>query len=243
MQKSEVPFRIISDLDDTIKISNTQAKLKTLVRGVFRSSAFLGMSELYQQWADVIDSTPAIYIVSSSPRILQNRIQKFLVKNSFPPSELFLRHWIKQPSVSRFKRECLEAIASKHREPLILIGDDTEHDPEILQKFKAKYPKRVLACYIHKIKGRELPEGLIGFYTAFDPACAEVTAGRLKQEQALQVGKVVLNAKLKARLIPRYSTQLPVNFAPTIAAEHKKLSDQWTKIHKKLQAKPKREKK
>lgn len=236
-------FRIFSDLDDTIKISNTQEKLVTFYRGVFRSSAFTGMAELYQEWVVAAADANAISIISSSPPMLRNRIKSFLEKNKFPAAELRLRNWITQPFIVRYKTEAIEALASKYPEPLILVGDDTEHDPEVLLKFREQFPKRVLAIYIRQVKGGKLAEGITPFFTAFDIACAEVCAGRLTTKQADLVGRSILETKKRRRLLPRFTLKPPMDFVPKIPHDNKRLQELWLKIQKKLQQIPERSKK
>ena len=64
------PLLLISDLDDTIKISHTQSKLITVYRGLFRTSAFAGMAQLY---AEILarHSDSRFCVVSSSPPQIQ----------------------------------------------------------------------------------------------------------------------------------------------------------------------------
>lgn len=231
---------IISDLDDTIKISHTQSKLVTVYRGLFRSSAFAGMSELYRSMLRLgaLDPNGSFFILSSSPPAIRKKIEYFLTKHGFPKAKLILRDWIREPSILKYKmrrlHECLETAA----EPVVLFGDDTEHDPEVFTHMKKKFPGKILAIYIRSVRGRELPEGVTPFYTAFDVACSELAAGRLDNEQVLRVGEAVLAAEKNSWLIPYFSLKPPLGFSPFATALEivdESLVELWKKIHSRIE--------
>jgi phosphatidate phosphatase APP1 len=231
------PLLLLSDLDDTIKISNTQSKFITIYRGLFRSSAFAGMSELYTEILSRHKES-SFYIVSSSPPAIRGKIDFFLSKNRFPKAEILLRDWIRQPSVLKYKLKSILDLVEASKYPVLLVGDDTEHDPEVFSHMEKKCPEKVLARYIRVVRGRELPEGTHGFFTAFDLACAELAAGRLSSEQVLRVGEAVLKAEKNSRLIPRFSLKPPLHFVPFLA--NADLLEIWKKIQSKIEAMPKR---
>lgn len=236
---TNIPLLLLSDLDDTIKISNTQSKLITVYRGLFRSSAFAGMPDLYREiLAGSAES--ALYIVSSSPPAIRNKIDYFLTKNKFPKAEIILRDWIRQPSILKYKLKSVLELVENSRHPALLVGDDTEHDPEVFAHAAKKFPDKVLARYVRVVKGREVPEGTHGFFTAFDLACAELAAGRLNSEQVLRVGEAVLKAEKNSRLIPRFSLKPPLHFVPLLSPAEEALQELWRKIHKKIESMPKR---
>lgn len=233
-------FLLVSDLDDTIKISNTEKKLVTVYRGLFRVSAFAGMPELYQELTKNAHDTSAetcLHIISSSPPAIRRRIEKFLKQNKFPIANLTLRDWFKEKSIPKYKLSALEKLATSTTPPLLLIGDDTEHDPEIFEAFMASYPDRVLASYVRAVRGRTLPKGMHRFYTAFDIACSELAANRLNQEQVLLIGNAVLAAQKNSRLIPPFMKAPPLDFIPflhQLSAVDEKLFSLWEKIRNKI---------
>jgi len=239
-------FLLISDLDDTIKISNTEKKIITIYRGLFRYSAFSGMAELYTQLTQnscASENNPYFHIISSSPPAIRKRIEKFLKQNKFPSAILTLRDWIRESSIPKYKHRALEQVLRSSDAPLILIGDDTEYDPEIFTTFAEMYPERVLTIYIRAIKDRPLPKAAKKFYTAFDIACAELAAERLTQEQVLLVGNAVLDAQKHSRLIPTFMKRPPLDFIPFLSQlgnVDQKLLDLWDKIHKKIHLMPKK---
>jgi phosphatidate phosphatase APP1 len=227
---------LISDLDDTIKISHTQSKLVTVYRGLFRSSAFTGMAQLY---TELLARHPGstLWVVSASPPQIRKKIDFFLAKNGFPPASICLRDWIRQTNILKYKLGSILALVESSPHPVVLIGDDTEHDPEVFAHVAKRFPEKVSARYLRMVKGRELPEGSTGFFTAFDVACAELSAGRLTSEQVLRIGEAVLKAEKGSRLIPWFSLMPPARNAPFPEADSP-LTELWKAIQDKILAIP-----
>jgi phosphatidate phosphatase APP1 len=231
------PLLLISDLDDTIKISHTQSKLVTVYRGLFRSSAFAGMAQLY---CELIGEHPnsEFHLVSSSPPQIRRKIERFLHKNDFPVAEICLRDWIRQTSIVKYKLGTILDLVEKTSWPVILIGDDTEHDPEVFAHVHKRFPEKIAARYLRTVKGRDLPEGSAGFFTAFDVACAELSAGRLSNESVLRVGEAVLKAEKNSRLIPWFSIRPPARTAPFADDAANPVSALWRAIQERILAIP-----
>ncbi len=195
-------FTLVSDLDDTLKISHTSHRLKTVVRGLLFSHAYAGMSELYQEW---LSRGEPFYLVSSSPKAILGRVTRFLKKNHFPQATIQLRDWIQQPDIRAYKSETLRKIVQNSNGPIIFVGDDSEWDPEVFTRIQKDHPEKVLAIYIRKMRGRPLPEGAIGFHTAFEIAYHELLAGRMNIPQASRVGKAILDQKNSDLVIPYFA--------------------------------------
>lgn len=239
---SGTPLLLISDLDDTIKISHTQSKLVTIYRGLFRSSAFAGMAQLY---GELLNYNPGsqFCVVTSSPPQIRKKVDFFLSKNQFPACDITLRDWMRQPNILKYKLGSILALveaAEKEGRCAILVGDDTEHDPEVFSHVQKRFPNAVAARYLRIVKGRELPEGSVGFFTAFDIACAELAAGRLASEQVLRVGEAVLKAEKHSRLIPWFSLKPPTTYVPYTATPGAPVEEIWNRIREKVQAIPRR---
>jgi phosphatidate phosphatase APP1 len=232
------PLLLISDLDDTIKISHTQSKLVTVYRGLFRSSAFAGMAQLYCEFVDAAPGTD-FHLVSSSPPQIRRRIERFLHKNDFPIATIQLRDWIRQTSIVKYKLGTILGLVENSPRNVILVGDDTEHDPEVFAHVHKRHPEKILARYLRTVKGRELPEGSTGFYTAFDVACAELAAGRMQNEAVLRVGEAVLKAEKNSRLIPWFSIRPPRRSTPaSFEAADNPVGNLWRAIQERILAIP-----
>lgn len=236
---SAAPILLVSDLDDTIKVSHTQSRLVTIYRGLFRSSAFAGMATLYKEILSVHPGSEFV-IVSSSPPAIRRKIEAFLLLHVFPRARLILRDWMRSPSVHGYKLHALTELVEKSECPVIFVGDDTQYDPEVFLAVAEKFPEKVLARYCRVVRGRDLPAGSHGFFTAFDIACAELAAGRLRSEQVLRVGESVLKAERNTRLIPGFSLLPPMHFVPFLTRPDEAVVELWERIKAKVEALPRR---
>ncbi len=229
-------FVLISDLDDTLKISNSERKLVTIFRGLFRDAAFIGMAELYRELLSnsSIPNNERFLVLSSSPPQIARRIERFLQKHGFPPARLRLRDWIREPSIVRYKLKSVGEEVAHARAPVILVGDNTEHDPAVFARVKEKMPEKVLAQYIHVVAKKPLKDGQIPFYTAFDVACAELAAGRISNDQVLRVGEAVLKAEKLTWIIPHFSVKPPLQFLPFFSVVDQAVHDLWEEIRTRI---------
>ena len=200
---STAPFLLVSDFDDTLKISHTTNRLRTVFRGLFAKQAYAGMSELYQEWSA---GNPFI-VLSSSPRLIAGKIGRFLDRHGFPSREIWLRDWLKQKDIRLYKIAALRKLEARDERGFIFIGDDGEYDPEVFASFRERNPGRTLAIYIRRMRGRPLPEGVIPFHSAIEIALAELAAGRLKTPQVARIGKAVAEERSGDQIIPYFASQ------------------------------------
>lgn len=226
------PFLVVSDFDDTLKISHTTNRLRTVFRGLFAKQAYAGMAELYQEW---MGDHPFV-ILSSSPRAIEGKIGRFLDHHGYPKREIWLRDWLRQTDIRRYKATALEKVAARPEPAFIFVGDDAEYDPEVFVGFREKYPERTLAIYIRKMRGRPLPEGVIPFHSGFEIALAELEAGRLRLPQAARIGKAILDHGEADQIIP-YFASLPIDVVfrdkfPTLEALIDSVNGRYDQIRK-----------
>lgn len=187
-----VSFNIVSDVDDTVKITDVPDPLQVAWKGLFGKDVFRGMAGLYREMG-----AQKLVFISGGPFLLRSSLTKLLVsENGFPPADFILRNFWPKPEIRKFKGNALQDLAPKVTGPFVLIGDDTEKDPEAFGDFAASPAgqDRVLAVYIHKVTGRELPPLAVPYFTAFDVALREAAAGRLTADQVVLVGNDVLSA-------------------------------------------------
>ena len=210
-------FLVVSDIDDTIKITDVLSIGRALKNGLFGQRTFTGMSELYQELekngqaaaTPAGSMNPPIVYMSGSPPPLKGEIRDMLVEDHhFPDGRFMLRDWIKTKDVYSFKTAGFKALALEVSMPFVALGDDTEKDPEVLTEFATAHPGRAAALYIHRVTGRAIPAGATEFYTAFDVALMEFEAGRLNAEQVARVGNTILASKDPRYLFPDF-TQCP----------------------------------
>ncbi len=223
-------FLIVSDFDDTIKITHTTNRFRTVVRGLFAKQAYAGMAELYQEWS----AGRPFVVLSSSPNVIRRKIGRFLDRHEYPKREIWLRDWFKQKDLLLFKQENLKKLDSRAESLFIFVGDDADYDPEVFTTFRDAHPGQVLAIYIRRVRGRPLPDGVIPFYSAFEIALAELSAARLKIPQVSRIGKAILEHRDTDYVVPYFASaplEIPIsgNF-PTLEKVTDLLNERYAKI-------------
>ena len=149
---------VVSDIDDTVKISNVTDH-KRLLESTFLLdfAAAPGMLERYTEWAA---QGASFHFVSSSPWQLYSPLRGFLDDSGFPWATFNLK-------AVRFRDETLLDLFKKGTEtkPLIikgildrypgrtfiLVGDSGEQDPEVYAALLREYPNQVLQAYIRNV--------------------------------------------------------------------------------------------
>jgi hypothetical protein len=149
---------IVSDIDDTVKISNVTDH-KQLLESAFLNdfAAAPGMAALYADWAA---QDASFHFVSSSPWQLYTPLQEFLDSDGFPWATFNLKP-------VRFRDETLFDLFKKGTETkpaiingvldryparrFILVGDSGEQDPEVYAQLLRERPDQVVAVYIRNV--------------------------------------------------------------------------------------------
>ena len=166
---------VISDIDDTIKISNVLVK-EELVANTFQREfkEVPGLAAVYRAW----ESRGAVFhYVSGSPWQLYPPIAEFVKEKGFPLGSFnFKSMRVKDKSFIEFIRAkqveyklgVIEPILQTFPERrFILVGDSGEKDPEIYARVAEKYRKQVIAIFIRDVK-REGPQ-VERFRKLFEP--------------------------------------------------------------------------
>ncbi|WP_431686492.1 phosphatase domain-containing protein [Hahella sp. NBU794] len=164
MAPSENRLGVISDLDDTLMISEVTAKTSllknTFLKNPLQREAVPGASAFIAsviadnaQW----DASPVFYL-SASPRQLYGNITLFLEHNGFPRGVVVAKKvsnesdsepWLDQAA---YKTAHIEDLLRRFpRVNFVLLGDDGERDPEIYRDIQARFADRIAAVYIRKV--------------------------------------------------------------------------------------------
>lgn len=193
---------VISDLDDTIKITNAGDAIEATVNGVFTLTAYTGMPAVINE----MDSEDGkFYVLSASPAFLKPRVKELLAKNNLKPDGIILRNVLRRESTFEFKTRSIRTILENSPDDFILLGDDVDKDPVVFEAIQKEFPHRITAAYIHVIKDREIPAGVTRYWTAFDLAVREASAGRLNSDSVLKVFGVVNTGRKLKEIIPKFA--------------------------------------
>jgi len=154
---------IISDVDDTIKISNVMNKKELMANSFMREFiAVEGMAEVYQAWEKrFIDEDVAFHYVSASPYQLFKVLHDFLQETcKFPEGTYHMKMFGLSDSsfLSLFEKPNLYKISTISvlmkkfpRRKFILVGDSGEKDPEAFVELAKQFPNQVLHIFIRNV--------------------------------------------------------------------------------------------
>lgn len=155
------PFGVISDIDDTVLVSDATKVMRvlarTLLQNVHERAPFPGVEALYRALAD--RGAPFFY-VSSSPWNLHGPLTRFLALHDLPDGPLLLRDWGLDDAAHAarghggHKRAAIDAvIEALPGGRFLLIGDSGQEDPEIYARLVEERPERVLGVLIRDVSG------------------------------------------------------------------------------------------
>ena len=157
-------FGIISDIDDTVLVTNA-ANLLQAARHTFLENArsrlpFAGVAELYralQSCGNATGCNPLFY-VSSSAWNLYDLLVDFMTLHDLPGGPLFLQdygidsHKLIVADHASHKITQIRAILDMYPAlTFILIGDSGQHDPEIYTRLIREFPQRIRAILIRDV--------------------------------------------------------------------------------------------
>lgn len=153
---------VISDIDDTVKVSEVTDRKKLLVNTFLKPfRAADGMPALYRQWSE---SGAVFCFVSSSPWQLYPPLLNWMKAEQFPPATFELQRvrfkdssllkLFGNPQESKLQR--IEPILKRFpRRKFVLVGDSGEKDPEVYAELSRRFPAQVKAVLIRNVTGEE----------------------------------------------------------------------------------------
>ncbi|RYP38613.1 hypothetical protein DL767_002549 [Monosporascus sp. MG133] len=156
-------WAVISDVDDTIKITQTSDPIGILrTTFVDAPSVCPGMPELYWHIQSVINDASPWFYLSASPYNLYPFLRDFR-EAYYPHGTIILRDssWMSIPGLlssltlgtEEYKVDRMEKIHSwLPRRKMILIGDSTQSDPEAYGEIYRTYPDWVKVILIRKVE-------------------------------------------------------------------------------------------
>lgn len=156
---------VISDIDDTILVTHTKNPLKKirtlLVKNAYKRKAVKEMHDFYHSFTS---QDYSFFYVSNSEANLFPMIRIFLEHQNLPVGPIFLKSFKKWKTFFKRKKKKDRSTHKKEKIALllevfpkmkfILIGDDSQQDPEIYSFFARKYPERIEQIYIRNVKKR-----------------------------------------------------------------------------------------
>ncbi|HYO73158.1 MAG TPA: phosphatase domain-containing protein [Archangium sp.] len=146
------PFLVISDFDDTLAISEVTKPARLAANALLRDGdtqkAVPGMPGFYGCLGADAKVPPGFALVSGSPVQFIPRVGAFLERHRFPAGfGLFLRDF-GPGTLSTYKQPLIRSLLQRFPQPVVLVGDSGEKDPEVYAQIREEFPGRVRAIYI-----------------------------------------------------------------------------------------------
>ncbi len=150
---------VISDIDDTIKITEVRDRKATLRNTFLREfQPVPGMAEFYQSLAR--SDRTAFHYISASPWQLYEPLAAFIASKGFPAGTFELKQfrWKDRSffslfaSPEKYKPGVIEPLLKQFpKRKFILVGDSGERDPEIYGALARKFPEQIIHIYIRDV--------------------------------------------------------------------------------------------
>ena len=171
---------VVSDIDDTIKITHVPAGKRTVLRKTFLEPfrAAEGMRERYVKFVAEAGafSDTCFHYVSGSPWQLYGPLRRFLFEQEeFPAGTVHMKNLRKNlldrgalrdimafavggdlATLDQKVRQITNLMIHLPRRKFILVGDSGEKDPEVYRAMQKLFPKQVLKLYIRDVLGERL---------------------------------------------------------------------------------------
>jgi phosphatidate phosphatase APP1 len=172
---SERGLSIVSDIDDTVKVTEILEGKKTVLKRTFlmKFEATKGMQSLY---ANILREhqdfdNAAFHYVSGSPWQLGETLEPFLFNEArFPAGSFHLRELhsnssdvretlehaatliVDRDATKRFKLEAISSLLKRFpQRRFVMYGDSGERDPEVYQELRDKAKDQILAILIRDV--------------------------------------------------------------------------------------------
>ena len=159
---------IISDIDDTVVVSDVTSKTKLLVNTFWKNykqrEVIATMVDRFNKiLKENSPQTPSrLFFISGSPQQLFRPIEKFLEYNNFPKHVTILKqiHGDKtDPLLDQmvYKTEKIEELIALYPNmQWVMFGDSGEKDHEVYKSIKEKYPSKVKGYYIRNVESGKI---------------------------------------------------------------------------------------
>ncbi len=161
---AKTEFGVISDVDDTILISEVNQLFRvirlSLTENALTRAPFEGAAAFYRALAKGRSGSShnPFFYVSSSPWNLYDVLEDFFAVNNIPKGPIMLRDigidprkFIKESHHEHKPVKIRSVLDTYPQLKFILIGDSGQHDPEIYKQVVQEYPGRISAIYIRDV--------------------------------------------------------------------------------------------
>ena len=158
-------YGIISDIDDTLVVTDVTHKLRmlrlTLLGNSLTRTPPAGTGALYRALTGQLEAPRPCFYVSKSPWNLYNMLIEYMAAQRLPKGPLLLRDlalpalpW--KPSLPDHKGTAIRKVLATLPElRFVLLGDSGERDPALFLELLREHPKRIAVAYVRRARTGE----------------------------------------------------------------------------------------
>lgn len=194
-------YVLVTDLDDTLKVTNGKRTASMVGNALFRRKVFAGMKNLFKELQ--VENIEKTYILSASPTVLMYNVRRLVRKHGIKVNGIYLRKTSELFKKREYKISRLERIIAQTKGQLILFGDNQSIDHEIYLEIKRRHPDRVARIYIHRVQPTHIPAEVFEYITPVEVALD--LKEMLGADQIERVANSVLKARKFRRIVPKFS--------------------------------------
>jgi len=157
---------VVSDIDDTIKISEVYISESRLLENIFyKEERSVPDMSTFLQTLENENESPLFFYVSGSPKQMNKSLTNFLDEKEFPKGYIYLKDFqvttissfLDTNSTYEHKLKNIRALFKEFpRREFILIGDSGEKDPEVYGKLFEEYSSRIKSIHIRNVTSETL---------------------------------------------------------------------------------------
>lgn len=202
---------IVSDIDDTIKISHVRDSKDKMIYAFQSQSRFEGMSELYHLIKNEIVDSEIFYLTNAPKWLMSKYHSELITKGDFPQGSIIFRQ-NEDSSVHKIKA-LRKLISEKKPDQLILFGDNGENDIFFYSQIQNEYPKITFYQFIRVLYSPtdddvlDLESSQIGFVTPVEIAIHLTDFNLVEEQIALNYIRKISSDILETKTLPKLSPQ------------------------------------
>ncbi|CAJ1361577.1 unnamed protein product [Effrenium voratum] len=147
-------FGVISDIDDTVKVTEVFHGIKAVLQNTFLKSFddVPGMAQQYRGWAQLGAS---FHYVSKSPPELHGPLSEFLNSKGFPVSSIHLCPLLGRDRANFKLRQVTSLLSQFPDRKFVLVGDSGEKDAEVYAEIMRSHPDQVIKVLIRAVDPKD----------------------------------------------------------------------------------------
>ncbi len=193
---------IVSDIDDTIKMSHVRNRMDSISNARRTKNRFEGMNSLYHLMLNGIEDSKIYYLTNAPGWLMKRAHTKLLANGNFPEGEVLFRE--KESSDEHKVKALREIIRMDQPNRMILLGDNGERDIAFYSQIREEFPEVEFFQFIRIVYSPSdydeilnLESGQMGFVTPLEIALVLRQNAILPDAQAnafiWEIGDSILN--------------------------------------------------